>query len=123
MSLTTVSLKKRKQFVDIGESGHKIATKGLVLQAKYLPSPESYVTVGVTATRRLGGAVVRNRVKRRLRALARETLPAHANPAYQFVLIGRHSTLERPYTQLKKDMVYALHAAGAYKVQVDSVSS
>ena len=64
--------------------------------------------VGFTASKKVGGAVVRNRARRRLRALAREVLVREAAPGYDYVLIARAETATRDYTQLRGDMRFAL---------------
>lgn len=71
------------------------------------------VRVGITATRKLGGAVVRNRVRRRLRALAVSLLPELGRSGCDYVLIGRGPTAARPYPQLCDDFraaIVKLHA-------------
>ena len=64
--------------------------------------------VGFTASKKVGGAVVRNRARRRLRALAREVLLPEAAPGYDYVLIARAETATREYTALRADMRVAL---------------
>jgi ribonuclease P protein component len=65
--------------------------------------------VGFTATKKLGNAVVRNRVKRRLRELARLKLALDARPGHDYVLIGRAPTFGRSFPELEKDLTSALN--------------
>ena len=64
--------------------------------------------IGYTVSRKVGNAVIRNRMKRRFRALARELLPAHGFPGSDHVLIGRGSGIERPFAVLREELVKAL---------------
>jgi ribonuclease P protein component len=63
---------------------------------------------GITATKKLGGAVVRNRVKRRLRAAIRDVFPGEAIPGADHVLIGRSACTTIDYAQLLRDLMKAL---------------
>ena len=71
--------------------------------------------IGFTATKKIGNAVMRNRAKRRLRALAREILPDAARPGWDYVLVGRpEATATRDFALLRADLEGALrrvHAA------------
>lgn len=64
--------------------------------------------LGITVTRKIGGAVARNRMKRRLRALAREILPGLGVPGADHVLIGRAGGIERPFHELRAEFSQAL---------------
>jgi ribonuclease P protein component len=68
----------------------------------------SHIGVGFTATKRIGGAVVRNRAKRRLREAARRLLPAFGRPGCDYVLIARQGAAERPWERLLDDVKSAL---------------
>jgi ribonuclease P protein component len=64
--------------------------------------------LGITVTKKIGGAVVRNRMKRRFRALAREFLPTAGVPGADHVLIGRAGGVERPFEKLSAELGKAL---------------
>ncbi len=104
-------LKKRKEFVLIAEQGRKFITSGLVLQVLERPKENPFddvIRVGFTTTKKVGNAVKRNRVRRRMRALARVILPEFGKKGCDYVLIGRTATVERPYGVLQNDLRYAL---------------
>ena len=64
--------------------------------------------VGFTVTKKIGGAVVRNRMKRRFRALAQEIVPANGFPGSDHVMIGRARGLEREFGLLRSELAKAL---------------
>ena len=66
------------------------------------------IRVGITVSRKVGGAVVRNRMKRRFRELARAVLPELGIGGADYVLIGRTGGIERPFAQLEQDLRRAL---------------
>jgi ribonuclease P protein component len=99
-------LKKRADFVAAARA-KSIATAGVVIQARDRRD-EGPARVGFTVTKKLGTAVARNRIKRRLREAARLSLPDDARPGYDYVLIGRASGLKRPFASLQNDIATAL---------------
>lgn len=94
---------------------------GLILQVRrHAPGEDSdpcdsSIRVGLTVSRKVGNAVVRNRVRRRLRAAVGQTLPAHATGGHDFVVIGRQASLRRPYEALVADLEAALKGLGVYR--------
>jgi ribonuclease P protein component len=81
---------------------------GFVLLVRDRGDGDPAIRLGITVTRKIGGAVVRNRMKRRFRALAREILPTSGVAGADHVLIGRAGGVERPYAQLLAELEKAL---------------
>lgn len=115
MPIGVERLKKRAEFLRVASVRRKWAAPGMVLQAARDPSPQKadVARVGFTVTKKVGNAVVRNRVKRRLRAVAREIIPNHAEAGWDFVLIGRAKTTDRQFDELKSDLRTAIGKVGA----------
>jgi ribonuclease P protein component len=101
-------LKTRSEFLHV-RGGSRYTAPSLVLQARERPDSEDKTPrFGFTATKTLGGAVVRNRSRRRLKEAVRLTAPSHAVIGYDYVLIARTGTVQRPFTELIKDLERAL---------------
>lgn len=112
-------IKKRKDFLRIAGKGNKAAARSVVIQAapaiqegETLPEAEDSCRVGFTVTRKMGNAVVRNRIKRRLRAAANKVIAEKATPAHEYVLIGRYPAYYTPFSVLLQDMHYVLRRLG-----------
>ncbi len=102
-----IVFKKRKDFLRVAQAFY-VATHNMVLQAALSLSETDNLFVGYTATKKIGNAVCRNRSKRRLRAVAHEVLPVYALPNVDYIFIARNSTASCPYSELKKDTIYAI---------------
>ena len=84
---------------------------GFVLLVRDRVDGEPAMRLGITVTKKIGNAVVRNRMKRRFRALARELLPEQGIAGADHVLIGRQGGIERPFEQLRAELRKALAKA------------
>lgn len=125
-------LKNRPEYLKVAR-GRRHAVPGLVLQALKRPPeapvpdnrednrgesmeekpgiqrvPDHLIRVGFTATKKTGNAVMRNRIKRRLKAAAADIMPGAAKPGYDYVLVGRAATFDRPWQSLLDDLGLAL---------------
>jgi ribonuclease P protein component len=105
-------LTRRADFL-AANRGLRIARPGFVLLAR--PNEGAGLRFGITVTKRIGNAVVRNRMKRRFRALVRELLPAHGMADTDHVLIGREGGVERDFALLRDELLAALGRAKAGK--------
>lgn len=110
-------LKTRRQFLRVAASRRKWAAPGVVLQVAPQPPddtpPVRGPRYGLTVSRRVGNAVVRNRARRRLRAVAEDVLARLAAPDHDYVLIGRQGTPGRDFDALKEDLETGLRKLGA----------
>ena len=103
--------KTRAEFLHVRE-GSRFAAPSLVLQARSRAETGSHESdlarFGFTASKALGGAVLRNRARRRLKEAVRIVGPTHALPGYDYVLIARAGTVQRRFTEITEDLERAL---------------
>ncbi|MXP44171.1 ribonuclease P protein component [Altererythrobacter sediminis] len=91
--------------------GLRIARPGFVLLA--YPNQGKGKRFGITVTKKIGNAVVRNRMKRRFRELLRDALPQEGLADHDHVLIGREGGIERDFGRLRQELTRALAKANA----------
>jgi ribonuclease P protein component len=99
-------LRKRAEFLFV-RAGSR-ASKGAVMVEARRRAEDGPMGLGLTASKKVGGAVVRNRARRRLREAARQLLPLHGLPGVDYVLVARQSTPEVEWTALLDDLKTAL---------------
>ncbi len=105
-------LERRPEFLRVQHKGRRWIAPGLVLQACPVARAEGEaradIGIGLTASKKVGNAVQRNRTRRRLRALAADDLKCLAKPGTDYVLIARRATLTRAWPDLQRDLYEAL---------------
>ena len=112
MAASLTMMTRRADFL-AANRGLRVARPGFVLLAH--GNAGQGQRLGITVTKKIGNAVVRNRMKRRFRALAREILPHHGLADTDHVLIGRDGGVERDFDALRGELVAALARAQAGK--------
>ena len=105
-------IRKRSDFL-AANRGLRVARAGFVLLVNRGAAPngengEGAMRHGITVTKKIGGAVVRNRMKRRFRELLRELLPTNGIVGADHVLIGREGGIERDFALLRSELIAAL---------------
>ena len=106
MPVNVVRLKRRSDYLRVAATRLKAVTPGLIVQMA--PREDDAIGVGITASRRVGNAIQRNRARRRLKALAPTVLARSGRRATDYVLIARAQTVNRPFMRLIGDLEAAL---------------
>jgi ribonuclease P protein component len=111
-ALAIRTLTKRSDFL-AANKGLRNARPGFVLLTR--SNGDQGTRFGITVTKKIGNAVVRNRMKRRFRELLRDALPQHGLADHDHVLIGRAGGVERDFATMKSELAAALKRAAAGK--------
>lgn len=101
---------RRSEFLK-ANAGTRVPMPAFVLLVRPRGDTDADAGFGITATKKLGGAVIRNRAKRRFRAIIRDHFPAHAVAGADHVLIARADALTQGHGSLTADVVKALAKA------------
>ena len=111
-------LKKRSDFLCVQQNGQKWISNAMIVEIK--PNESLGVRYGLTVSKKVSKlAVMRNRIKRRLRAVACDILPEYQGQNFDIVLIGRVGAGERAYEDLQNDLRWCLKKMGIEKTGVD----
>ena len=106
--MQTETLRTRPDFLRAA-SARRQGTASFMLQARDRGDDTLTVRIGFTASKKIGNAVLRNRAKRRMRAVVRAVLPSLARPGWDYVLVARPgATVSRLFTDLLADLTSAL---------------
>ena len=106
------ALRQRRDFLFVQHKGVRQVMTHFILQAAVKPAstasqPAFNYRTGVTASKKVGNAVARNRAKRRMRALFRKLECDHAPSGTDYVLVARHSLVQAAWTELLVDFSIA----------------
>tara|TARA_B100001778_G_scaffold333243_1_gene341338 strand:- start:7682 stop:8050 length:369 start_codon:yes stop_codon:yes gene_type:complete len=101
------TLKKRSDFVAANAVNQKWISPSVIVQILKQEDPDT-INVGYTVTKKVGNAVTRNRIKRRLRAAVTAVVLKHAQAGYAYILIGRKETETIDFDKLCSDLKWCL---------------
>jgi len=99
-------LRSRGEFKAVEDGGRRVSARFLILVGK--PNGLADDRLGIIASRRVGGAVVRNRAKRRLREMFRRRSPRCGPRALDVVAIARADLVRAPFADVQSDFLAAL---------------
>jgi len=112
-------LTARSDFLAVQGKGEKWLSRGLILQFK--KNDTNDVRIGFTVSKKVHkSAVMRNRIRRRLKSAAADILPNYAQGGYDYVLVGRKNGNTYPYDTLKSDLKWCLKKTGCYDAKKDT---
>ena len=109
-----VRLRHRSEFLSVAK-GARAHMRLLTLQALRQPMPDP-PRFGLTVTKKEGGAVERNRIRRRLKEALRIVASLHARDNHDYVIVGRKDVLHARFAEIQNELVRALakvHRNGA----------
>jgi ribonuclease P protein component len=107
--MTMERLRQRADFLAVA-TGIKIPAAAFILQAKRR-ADAGPARFGFTVSKKVGNAVERNRVRRRLREIVRLNAATRIQPGHDYVLVGRRAALALPFERIKQDFDGAIRRA------------
>ena len=111
-------LRKRYQFQYIYKSGKYISEKAVTLH--YVPSKTKSIKVGFAVTKKIGHAIKRNLIRRRLREILRKYLPS-LKQNYNIILVAKEQILETEFAKLERQVVNLLNRADLFKNDEENI--
>jgi ribonuclease P protein component len=114
-SFALVTLKARQDF-KAAQAGRRFSTAAFTMQRSPLPLAEGReppLRFGFTVTKKLGNAVIRNRIRRRLREAVRRAGPGLGHQPMDLVLIARPAALSIGFATLVEEIARAVAALAA----------
>lgn len=114
-------LTQRKEFLAAAEHGRRFRSPSFTVQVRDAAAEEGRdsLRLGLTASRKTGNAVKRNRIRRRLRAAAAKALAGQTDRACDVVVIARSEVLGTTFDRLVADLSVAIERAKPHKPQAD----
>lgn len=111
-SSSVETLKARRDFLRV-RSGKRYSSSFFTLQGKKRDNPQGDPRIGYTVTTKIGNSVIRNRIKRRLREVAKISFPSKAHTGNDYVLIAKREVLNADFSTIVKELDRALDHLGA----------
>ncbi len=108
-------LKRRADFL-AAAAALRVPAQSFLLQGRSRDDQAS-ARIGFTVTKKTGNAVERNRIRRRLRAVAKNVLPRAGRSGFDYVLVARRPAISEPFAKIETEMEQALTRFHSGKAQ------
>ncbi|WP_020059661.1 ribonuclease P protein component [Bacillus sp. 123MFChir2] len=108
-------VKKNEEFQAVFQNGKSNANRQFVIYQLEKPD-QPYFRIGLSVSKKLGNAVMRNRIKRMIRQAFTE-LKDEIDSGKDFVIIARKPCSDMEYEQLKKSLIHALQRSGVKRAK------
>jgi ribonuclease P protein component len=115
--INLITIKARRDFLTASRGKRWVTPRFVLLTVKRTDNHpiRDIARVGYTVTKKMGNAVARNRIKRRLRHAAAQVAPAHMKELHDYVIISREAVLTCEFSELLRDMEFAFSRIHANK--------
>ncbi len=121
--LKILKITKTAEYQQISKNNDKFYAKNLILLRSLTPeqyifdkkegkNAEKFCRLGITASKKVGSAVLRNRAKRRLREAAKKTFPNLAENGFDYVIIAKHQIKDASFEDIIRDLEFCLKRIG-----------
>lgn len=107
----TVSIKENREFSRLYRSGEFFSSDCLILYVRNNKFGKN--RIGLTVSKKVGKAVIRNRVRRRIKESYRE-IEGKVNTSYDFVIVAKAKAAECDYKKIRSALKYLLGKAGMF---------
>ena len=106
--MTLITIKKRSEFIRFNKFSKKIYTTNFIIQKLESKKTENIPNFGFTVTKKIGSAIVRNKIKRRLKSIIRKLLKCedkYFDLSFNYILICKKEVVKVSYNDLENELM------------------
>ena len=106
--MTLITIKKRYEFIKSNKFSKKIHTTNFIIQKLKLDVVNKFPNFGFTVTKKIGSAIIRNKIKRRLKSIIRELLKCkdkYFDLSFNYILICKKDIVKVSFNELKDELM------------------
>ena len=106
--MTLITIKKRYEFIKSNKFSKKINTPNFIIQKLKSDVVNKLPHFGFTVTKKIGSAIIRNKIKRRLKSIIRKLLKSkdkYFDLSFNYILICKKEIVKVSYNDLKNELI------------------